>query len=39
LVDAIRIGRARERRVAERELFKRLKVHVAARSQKAGGRS
>ena len=30
LVDGIRIGRARERRVAERELFKRLKVHVAA---------
>lgn len=30
LVDAIRIGRARERRVAERELFKRLKVHHIA---------
>ncbi len=30
LVDAIRIGRARERRFAERELFKRLKIHVGA---------
>jgi DNA-binding Lrp family transcriptional regulator len=31
LVDAVRIGRTRERRIAERELFKRLKVrHVAA---------
>jgi hypothetical protein len=30
LVDALRIGRARERSLAEKEISHRLKIHVAA---------
>jgi hypothetical protein len=34
LVDALRIGRARERNLAEKEITRRLNAHVASKSRR-----